>query len=239
MTLALEAQQFLYSTHNGILSTHSAKFAGYPFGSVTPFVLNHQGMPTILISSIAEHTKNIIANAHVSLVVFSNEDDLQANARLTLLAKAEQTDKQNGLMRDRYLRYMPQAAQYFDMHDFSFYTLYITQARYIAGFGKMGWLTEHDMQVPSHSLWLEEPGIIAHMNADHVENMKAYCQHYHQLSPHQVDMIGIDSLGFDVRVQLDADDEKTSIVRFHFDSPIDNAQAARTALVAMAKACRT
>lgn len=238
MTLALEAQQFLYSTHSGILSTHSAKFEGYPFGSVAPFVLNHQGMPTILISTIAEHTKNIIANAHVSLVVFSSEDDLQANARLTLLATAEQTDKQNGLMRDRYLRYMPQAAQYFDMHDFSFYTLHITHARYIAGFGKMGWLTEPDMQVPSNVLMTEEPGIIAHMNADHADNLKAYCQHYHHVSPHHVSMIGIDSLGFDVRVQQNAHDEKTSILRFHFEQPIHNAQAARAALVSMAKASR-
>ena len=107
MSLALEAQQFLCGTHKGILSTHSAKFEGYPFGSVAPFVLNHQGMPTILISTIAEHTKNVAQNAHVSLVVFENEADLQANARLTLLAIAEQTDKQNELMRARYLRYIP------------------------------------------------------------------------------------------------------------------------------------
>ena len=104
MTLTLEAQQFLFCAHKGILSTHSAKFDGYPFGSVAPFVLNHQGMPTILISTIAEHTKNIIQNAHVSLVVFENENDLQANARLTLLANSEQTDKNNNLMLDRYLR---------------------------------------------------------------------------------------------------------------------------------------
>ena len=132
MSLHLEAQQFLFSAQKGVLSTHSVKFAGYPFGSVTPFVLNHQGMPVILISSLAEHTKNIIENANVSLLVFNNENDLQANARLTLLAKAEQTDKNNALIRARYLRYMPQAESYFDAHDFSFYTLYITHGRYIA-----------------------------------------------------------------------------------------------------------
>ncbi len=233
MNLSLEAQQFLFSTHKGILSTHSAKFEGYPFGSVAPFVLNHQGMPTILISSIAEHTKNIIQNAHVSLVVFENENDLQANARLTLLAKAEQTDKQNDLMRARYLRYIPQAAQYFDMHDFSFYTLYITQARYIAGFGKMGWVEGEAMQIPSNPLFVEEPSILAHMNADHRENLKTYCQHFHNVKTDTAEMIGIDSLGFDVRSDADV------ILRFNFDAPISDAQEARTALVAMAKACRT
>jgi heme iron utilization protein len=232
MNLTLEAKQFLLSTHKGILSTHSAKFEGYPFGSVAPFVLNHQGMPTILISTIAEHTKNIIQNNKVSLVIFKDEADLQANARLTLLATAEQTDKNNRLMRDRYLRYIPQAAQYFDMHDFNFYTLYITQARYIAGFGKMGWVEGDAMSIPSNPLFIEEAGILEHMNADHNQNLKAYCQQYHQTETDSVEMIGIDSLGFDVRIETEA------ILRFNFDAPISNAQEARAALVAMAKACR-
>jgi putative heme iron utilization protein len=232
MHLSQEAQQFLFSTHKGILSTHSVKFEGYPFGSVAPFVLNHQGMPTILISSIAEHTKNIIHNAHVSLLVFSNEDDLQANARLTLLAKAEQTDKRDALMRARYLRYVPQAASYFDIHDFSFYTLHITHARYIAGFGNMGWIDGKAMQIPSNALFIEEPSILTHMNADHAESLKAYCLHYHQVIAQQVEMIGIDYLGFDVRTELGIS------LRFTFESPINNAQEARSALVAMTKNCR-
>ena len=232
MSLALEAQQFLFSSHKGILSTHSAKFEGYPFGSVAPFVLNHQGMPTILISTIAEHTKNIAQNAHVSLVVFAGEEDLQANARLTLLAIAEQTDKLNPLMRARYLRHIPQAEQYFDMHDFSFYSLHITQARYIAGFGKMGWVEGEHMTIPSNPLFVEEASILEHMNADHQENLSAYCQHYHQVTPQTIEMVGIDSLGFDVRVQ------DAQLLRFNFEQAITNAQEARTALVAMAKACR-
>ena len=232
MSLAIEAQQFLFSTHKGILCTHSAKFEGYPFGSVAPFVLNHQGMPTILISTIAEHTKNIIQNSKVSLVVFSNEDDLQANARLTLLGTAEQTDKNNVLMRERYLRYIPQATQYFDMHDFNFYTVYITHARYIAGFGKMGWVEGDSMNIPSNPLFIEEAGILEHMNADHVINLKTYCQYFHHTKTDLVEMIGIDSLGFDVRIDEDV------ILRFNFDAPISNAQEARAALINMAKACR-
>lgn len=232
MNLTTEALHFLFQSHQGILSTHSAKFKGYPFGSVTPFVLNHQGMPTILISTIAEHTKNILENAHVSLVVFDHETDLQANARLTLLGTAALTDKQNSLMRARYLRYIPQAEQYFEMHDFSFYTLHIDHARYIAGFGKMGWIEGESMEMPSNPLFTDEPSILAHMNADHTENLKAYCLHYHQITTQHVEMIGIDCLGFDIRTRPE------TILRFTFKSPINNAQEARTALVEMAKSCR-
>lgn len=232
MNLTVEAQRFLCQSRKGILSTHSVKHEGYPFGSVTPFVLDQQGMPTILISTIAEHTKNIIQDGHVSLIVFDNADDLQANARLTLLATAEQTDKQNTLLRDRYLRYTPHAVGYFEAHDFHFYTLHITHARYIAGFGKMGWIEGESMQLPSNPLFIEEPGIIEHMNADHTENLKAYCLQFHQIATDEAEMVGIDSLGFDVRIAPE------QLLRFEFGSTVNNAQEARAALVAMAKQCR-
>ncbi len=232
MSLSLAAQQFLFSARKGVLSTHSAKFNGYPFASVTPYVLDHQGMPVILISSLAEHTKNIIQNANVSLIVFNNEADLQENSRLTLLAQAEQTDQNNDLIRARYLRYIPQAESYFETHDFAFYTLHISNARYIAGFGKMGWVKGDDFKIPPNPLFFEEAKILSHMNQDHIENLKAYCLHYHQVQAQTVEMIGIDSLGFDLRVNT------KQMLRFNFEQAINNTQEARSSLVAMAKTCR-
>src|SRR2546428_13960849 len=119
MSTASEARQFLRSTRSGILSTISAKFAGYPFGSVAPFVLDQDGQPLILISTLAEHTKNIIANPKVSLLVFAGAEDLQANSRLTLMGDASKVTEDDSQLRARYLRYFPQAEGYFDTHDFS------------------------------------------------------------------------------------------------------------------------
>ncbi|CAG0959251.1 Heme oxygenase HutZ [Methylophilaceae bacterium] len=231
MSLTSEARQFLRSTQNGILSTASVKFEGYPFGSVAPFVLDHDGQPLILISTIAEHTRNIIANCKVSLLVFAGAEDLHANARLTLLGDAEQTDKNDELLKARYLRYFPSSGQYFEMHDFYFYRIQIRHARYIAGFGNMGWLQGKEFKSPRTPLAAQEAEILEHMNADHAENMIAYCRHFHGISPGSITMLGIDSDGFDVRAD-------GRILRFNFDQPIEDALSARTALVAMAKACR-
>jgi putative heme iron utilization protein len=241
MSLAKEALQFLRTTHNGVLSTLSNQFEGYPFGSVAPFVLDHSGQPIVLISTIAEHTKNIIANPKVSLLVLAGMDDLQANARLTLLGEATIIDKSGAHLRARYLRYFPQAAGYFDMHDFHFYRISITQVRYIAGFGKMGWLTANDFsKAGSHleattesTLAEQESAIIEHMNADHSASLIAYCQHFHGLSVDKAQMLGIDSDGFDVQAIKDATEKR---LRFNFDHPIHDALTARTALVAMSKA---
>lgn len=264
MSLALEARQFLRSTRSGILSTFSTKFPGYPFGSVAPFVLDHSGQPIILISSIAEHTRNILANPKVSLLVFAGDEDLQAGARLTLIGEANQIDKDDANLRTRYLRYLPQATGYFDMHDFSFYRIKIAQARYIAGFGKMGWVSGNALSgdklsanelsaetlsgeelIADSPLASQETAIIEHMNADHADSLIAYCRHFHGIDATQAQMLGIDRDGFDVRVDVRAEVKAnieaaspTSIVRFNFEQPIHDAQSARMALVGMSKAAK-
>ena len=241
MNLSTEARIFLRSTHSGILSTHSARVEGYPFGSVAPFVLDHNCQPVILISNIAEHTKNIALNPKVSLLAFAAGDDLQANARLTLLGEAVKIFKDEDVdLRTRYLRYLPQAASYFDMHDFAFYRIHIHQARYIGGFGKMSWLSDAELfsgiADSGTLLASQETAIIEHMNADHAENLINYCKHFHNVDASQVRMLGLDCDGFDVEATVN---NKTTMLRFDFEAQIHDAQSARAALVAMAKAART
>ena len=237
MSLALEAKAFLRTTHNGILSTISSKFAGYPFGSVTPFVLDHDCQPIMLISSIAEHTKNIILNPKVSMIVFDKSDDLQANARLTLLGEAKKLEKDDANLLMSYSRYFPESVDYFAMHDFAFYRIHIEQIRYIAGFGKMGWVSADSLNsannTGSNKLIAElETSKIEHMNADHSDSLTRYCQHFYGLKPENAQLVGIDSDGFDVKV-VDAQDKK--ILRFQFDKPIFDAHSARAAFVSLSR----
>ncbi|MEO8417550.1 MAG: DUF2470 domain-containing protein [Methylophilaceae bacterium] len=239
MSIASEARQFLRCTRSGILSTISAKFAGYPFGSVAPFVLDQDGQPLILISTLAEHTRNIIANPKVSLLVFAGAEDLQANSRLTLMGDASKVTQDDNQLRARYLRYFPQAKGYFDTHDFSFYRISIQQARYIGGFGRISWVAGAELTSPPNTLAAQEAGILAHMNADHADSLIAYCKHFHNLTTSSVSMLGIDSDGFDVLAGKDADEQADNkTLRFSFDQPITDALSARTALVAMSKAIR-
>lgn len=232
MSAALEARGFLRATRSGVLSTHSARFAGYPFGSIAPFVLDHAARPLILISTIAEHTKNIRQDPHVSLIAFDPAaSDMQAGARLTLLGEAQLADKQEGTLRDRYLRYFPQAAQYFDMHDFQFYRVAITQARYIGGFGNIHWIDGAALASPPNALEEAETGILSHMNADHADSLRGYCRHVHGVDAESALMVGIDTDGFDVRAD-------GRLLRFPFENPVTDATEARAALVALSRAAR-
>jgi putative heme iron utilization protein len=138
----------------------------------------------------------------------------------------------------RYCRYFPESTGYLAMHDFQFYRIHIHQARYIAGFGKMSWMTGEEIvniNQPSNEIAQLESGMIEHMNADHAESMLLYCQHFHGLQPSRVSLIGVDCDGFDVEAVV-ADDIK--MLRFTFEAPIFDANSARMAFVALSKSAR-
>jgi heme iron utilization protein len=162
-----EARRFTRGQRNGVLSTLSRRIEGYPFGSVSPFILDHDGRPLILISEIAEHTKNIEADARVSLIVQPYSPDMQATGRVTLAGQARRLIDKDGLG-PRYLRYFPQAETYFAMHDFYFYRIEPVKIRYIGGFGRIHWVEpENFLRTATEPLAEAESAILEHMNTDH------------------------------------------------------------------------
>ena len=49
-------------------------------------------------------------------------------------------------LRARYLERHPQASQYFALADFGLRVLRVAEARYVAGFGDMGWISGVDLR---------------------------------------------------------------------------------------------
>jgi hypothetical protein len=231
MNAGAAARGYLRRHHAGVLSTVSKKFAGYPFGSVVPFVLDHEACPIILISRLAEHTRNIDGDARVSLLAQDRGDDVQAGARLTLVGDAGNADDGVEALRARYLGYFPDASRLFALGDFALYRIRPRQLRWIGGFGDIQWIAAEAYRPPASHLEEKEQDILAHMNTEHAHNLRDYCRHFHGKTPDQAQMAGIDCDGFDVR----GDDE---LLRFEFDAPVTDAAAAREALVAMARKAR-
>ena len=232
LALGQEARLFVRQHQNGVLSTLSKRLDGFPFGSVSPYVLDYEGHPVILISTLAEHTKNIDADPRVSLIVHPCAEDMQAAGRVTLVARAEPLPDKAGFGA-RYLRYLPQAEGYFAMHDFHFYRLRVEDVRFIGGFGKIHWIRPERYAPPAApALVAAEEGILAHMNADHAHNLREYCRHVHGVEVLDAAMVGIDCDGFDVRAD-------GHVLRVNFPEPVLDAEAARAALVELAKQART
>ena len=228
MNNAREARQMLRAHRYGALCTLSKKFDGHPFGSITPYLVDHDGSLLILISTLAEHTKNIQHDPRVSLIIHNQESpDIQAQGRITVIGTAQIiTDRDKA--DTRYLRYFPETQSHLDMHDFSFYRIMPQSIRYIGGFGKIHWVKADSYLIPPYPLIQQENDVLSHMITDHRDTMCHYCQHFKKIEATRVVMLGIDCDGFDIRA-----DEK--ILRFDFPEMVLDAQQARHALVAMSR----
>jgi putative heme iron utilization protein len=231
MSAGDDARRYLRRFRHGVLSTLSKKFAGYPFGSVVPCVTDHAARPVILISGLAEHTKNIAADARVSLLVRDADIDPQEGARLTLIGDARPAGADGSAIQTRYLRFFPAAERLLALGDFAFFHVEPVTLRYIGGFGAIHWITAASYAPPANTLGAIEDDIIAHMNADHALALRDYCRHAGRQEPASISMVGIDCDGFDVRADAD-------LLRFDFAQPVVDALAARAALAALAVQAR-
>lgn len=225
------SQSLLNAKDVGVLSTLSLKLGGFPFGSIVPYCLDGDSMPVVLISTIAEHTKNIINDKRCSLTIVMDGDDAQANGRLCIIGNMERVEKEETEVMERYYRHFPKSRSYDAVHSFSFYRLAPISIRYIGGFGKIHWFTPEEFLPNNPFHGKGEERIIQHMNNDHRADLGRYCAFYKEMriaADDTIRMVGIDSIGFDIFVN----DKK---VRLDFEKAISSAVEAREALVALSK----
>ncbi len=230
MSAGAEARRYLRRHRAGVLATVSKRLGGYPFGSVVPFVLDRDAQPVFLVSRLAEHTKNMTADPRASLLVHDAGEDVQNAARLTLAGDAGPAGDRSAIAA-RYLRYLPDARALLDLGDFSFWRLRAVFVRHIAGFGAIRSITPQSFAPPESRLADAEDEIVAHMNADHADALRACCRHATGAAPASAVLVGIDCDGFDVRADA-------TIVRIEFDATVTTAGMAREALAALARRAR-
>lgn len=121
---------------------------GAPFVSMVPFALLPDGSAFVVhVSRLAAHTKDMLADARVSLLVTQPEGegvDAQALARISIQGAARQLEKGSGEEREArgaYLARFPEAAPLTEFGDFSFFAVRPVQARFVAGFAQAMSLT--------------------------------------------------------------------------------------------------
>lgn len=225
------ARLLLLKEYRGVLSTHSLAMPGFPFGSVVPYCLNEDGWPLILISRIAQHTRNLKADPRCSLLVSERDAaDVQLNGRLTLMAEALQLDGSQSVEHaaERYYRYFPESRDYHRVHDFDFWVLQPVRWRFIGGFGAIHWLEQAARANPFAGAEGSEGGMLEHMNDDHAAAIAHYVEQAGLPAIAEARMVGIDAEGFHLRIGQ-------AIHWLPFPSACSTAMEVRQALVAMAR----
>ena len=162
------AINLMRNCREGVLSTVSKKYEGYPFGSFVTFISGADRSIIFYASDIAQHTINLKNNSKACITLFNlSEGDRQDSARLSLIGDVKKIDKDVEEISRQFIEFFPESSQYSNMHDFNFYKLNISQVRWIGGFGKIAWLSSTNWN-PIRPKWLKkEHSMIEHMNEDH------------------------------------------------------------------------
>ena len=135
--LDAEARALIRATPVATLATAlaaDAGDAGWPYASLVLVACAFDGAPLLLLSDLAEHTRNLRADGRVSLLFDAAEEtgSRLAGARLTVLGRAAATE--DVLARARFLARHPEAHAYAPMTDFRLYRVEPERAHLVAGF---------------------------------------------------------------------------------------------------------
>ncbi|HVR41242.1 MAG TPA: DUF2470 domain-containing protein [Thermoanaerobaculia bacterium] len=236
-TYAEKVRTLLASERLGTLATQSTRHPGWPFASVMPYALDENAAPIFLISAMAIHTQNVIADPRASLLVMQSGagSDPLGSPRATLLGNATKLSSSESL-RAAYLERHPSAHYWIDFSDFAFFRLEVTDLYFVGGFGVMGWVEANDYAAASPDPLMDSAAqILEHMNADHADALRECTRHFGKLDAEEATMVAVDRLGFVVRARTAAGMKG---VRIAFPEEVRSRDDARRVLVAMTRAAR-
>jgi putative heme iron utilization protein len=204
--------------------------AGAPYASLVLVAIDHDASALLLISQLADHTKNLRADGRVSLLFDGTQGLAEplAGARVTLQGIAAPSD--DARVRARFLARHPGAAMYADFRDFGFWRVAPGRAHLVAGFGRIYWIDALRLDA-APELAAAEPGIVAHMNQDHTDAVQLYATKLLGRQGGGWAMTGIDPEGIDLR-------REGEIARLAFGRLVRDADTARAELVRLVKQAR-
>jgi heme iron utilization protein len=172
------AKSLLRRSRQGALATLFPG-SGDPYCSLVNVASHADGSPILLISRLAIHTKNILADSRVSLMLDERApgNPLEGARVMLLGTAAEVSSKDVESVRRRYLNAHPSANAFVDFRDFSFFLLRCSAAHLVAGFGRIVDLGPDQFLTDigdARALLEAEQEAIEHMNEDHRDTLNLY-----------------------------------------------------------------
>jgi putative heme iron utilization protein len=199
---AKAVKSLLRRSRQGALATLMTG-SGDPYCSLVNVASDSGGSPILLISRLAIHTKNLLADARVSLMLDERvEGDPLEGSRIMLSGEAEEVVPEREAVRRRYLNAHPAAEAFVDFKDFSFFLIRPTGTHLVAGFGRIVDLKPAQFLTDlsdAGALLEAEQGAIEHMNADHREATNLYATRLLGAEPAEWRCTGCDPDGIDLQ----------------------------------------
>ncbi len=229
------ARSLLRRSRQGALATLMAG-SGDPYCSLVNLASHPDGSPILLISRLAVHTKNLLADARVSLMLDERAaGDPLEGSRIMLAGRAAEAGNDDvRILRRRYLSAHPSAEAFADFKDFSFFRIHPTGTHLVAGFGRIVDLKPAQFLTPiddAGPLLEAEEGAVAHMNTDHRDAVQLYATRLLGAEAADWRCTGCDPDGMDMQA-----DHHT--LRLDFPERVTGPGELRKMLVRLAEAAR-
>lgn len=212
---------------------------GPPHASLATVAMTQGGMPLMLLSDLAVHTANLLADPAAALLmtgegrtVTEAADDPLAGDRVSVRGLIEKTA--DPADRARFLARHPSAEMYAEFGDFHFYRMTVQNAHLVGGFGRIrmfsgaDWITD---TTAATDLIEAEAEIVAHMNEDHADAVALYATALLGRDAGSWAMTGIDPAGADLR-------NGAQVARLPFPSAVHTPEVAREILVRLVREAR-
>lgn len=197
------ARGLLSGSFQGVLSSHSLDCPGYPFGSALPFSIAADGWPLLLISHLAKHTRNLLANPQCSLTLSeAGTGDLQQRMRLTMLARALPVDTPDDALAERHFRYYPNSRDYFEQLNFGFFRLLPERFYLVGGFGAARWMGVDRLSAKNPFSQADEAAMLGRLAVSFGTRLQQHLSASHALLPvaeAALIPIALDGTGLDLR----------------------------------------
>jgi putative heme iron utilization protein len=147
--IAKEARALLHAQRWAALATVDG---GEPLASMVAYAIDeeHRGL-LLLLSQLAQHTKNLLNDPRASLVVSepdAGDGDPQRLQRLTVQASVAIVRRDASdyvTAAERYIERFPDALPRFELGDFVLFRLVAVDARYVGGFARAARFTWADL----------------------------------------------------------------------------------------------
>lgn len=150
---------------------------GWPSPSLVSVGFALDGSPLLLISALADHTRNLLADPRCGLLFDGTvgHADRLTGPRLSVQGRAERSGDPALLC--RFLARHPSAEAYAGFDDFALWRVTVTRGHLVAGFGRIHSLETDALRLPPAD-WQElaprHDDIVAHMNQDHADTLALY-----------------------------------------------------------------
>ena len=219
---AEEARNLLRRARTGTLGTLNAD-GGIPYASLVNLGTDARGCPLILVSTLAWHTRNLLADPRGSVMVAEvpSQGDALTGARVTVMGRFSKVPA--GDASRRYLARHPAAEMYAGFGDFGFWRLEPERAHAVAGFGRIETIPANEMFPSADEMIALEEGAVQHMNDDHEDAVQRFAEKLLGAKPGGWKITAIDPDGADLRRGDD-------VLRLPFEAPVYSGGALRSLL---------